>query len=274
MQLNKKVALVTGAAGGLGRAQAIRFAREGALVVATDVGAEQANELQPLEPGSRLDDTVQAVEEIGGTIVARHGDVRRLSDMETLVQLALGEFGAIDLVCANAGIWSIGASWEVRPEDWQRVIDVNLTGAWNTARAAVPTMIANERGSIIFISSLAAYKGSRNMVAYSASKSGLLGVMRTMANELGEFGIRVNAILPGLVATPMVLNDEYLHHARPDLEHPTGTDLGNAAKQRNALRQGMLDPDEIASAALWLGSDDAHFVTGVALPVDAGASIS
>jgi NAD(P)-dependent dehydrogenase (short-subunit alcohol dehydrogenase family) len=273
-QLGQKVALITGAGGGLGRAQAVRFVEEGARVVITDLAPEATEGPIPCVEGSTLAETEAAVRKAGGVVVACHADVRRLADMEAIAQLATEKFGSIDLVCANAGIWAIGLSWELAVEDWQRVIDVNLTGAWFTARAAVSTMQAQRSGSIVFTSSIAALKGSRHMAPYVASKSGLLGLMRTMANELGAFGIRVNAILPGLIATPMVLNDAYLQHARPDLEHPRRADVEDASKQRNALSQGMLRPEEIAEAALWLGSDASRFVTGVALPVDAGAAIA
>ncbi len=280
-RLHGAVAIITGAAGGLGAAMAERFGREGAALVLADIATDGAADAEGRAGGltepsgdSNLAAAAARAAGAGAHVIARCADVRSAEDMAQLAALAMERFGRIDVVCANAGIASIAPSWEASADEWRNVIDINLTGAWLTARAAIPHMIAAGRGSIIVTSSVAALKNTPNMTAYVASKNGQLGLVRSMANELGQHGIRVNAILPGLVATPMVLNPWYLGKARPDLAEPTRQDLENAARTRNAMRQGMLEPMEIAHAALWLASDESRFVTGVALPVDAGAVIA
>jgi SDR family mycofactocin-dependent oxidoreductase len=269
-----KVAFITGAARGMGRSHAMRLAEEGADILAVDL-------VQPIEsvsyslPGpEELAETAALVEKTGQRIVTLQADVRSQDDLDRAVAAGLEAFGHIDIVCANAGIASFGASWELPEETWQQMIDINLSGAWHTAKAAVPALIeAGRGGSIIMVSSVAGLKGIPNIAHYSAAKHGLVGLMRSLANELAPHGIRVNAVHPTNVATPMVLNDTTFRAFRPDLPDPSEEDSLEAMTLMNAIPVPWVEPADVSNAVLWLASDESRYVTGVSLPIDAGMTI-
>jgi (+)-trans-carveol dehydrogenase len=270
-KLDGKVALVTGAARGQGRSHCVCCAEEGADVVALDLAADVATVQYPLATEEDLQETVQLVEKTGRRVVARKADVRSQADLDEAVAVALAEFGHIDVVVANAGIASFAAAWELDEQTWQDVIDINLTGVWHTAKAVIPSMIdAGRGGSLIFISSVAGLRGVPNIAHYATAKHGLVGLMRTLAIELAPHHIRVNTIHPTNVSTPMIHNDATLAVFTPDVPNPTEDDMRAAAIEMNLLPVPWVEPADISKAVVWLGSDDARFVTGVALPIDAG----
>jgi SDR family mycofactocin-dependent oxidoreductase len=273
-RVKDKVAFITGAARGMGRSHALRLAEEGADIVAVDL-AEQIDTVgYPMATPEDLDETVALVEKTGRGIVARKADVRSQAQLDEAVAEGLSAFGHIDIVCANAGIASFGAAWELSEQTWQDMLDINLSGAWHTVKAVAPSMIqAGRGGSIILVSSVAGLKGLANIAHHTAAKHGLVGLMRTLANELAPHRIRVNTVHPTNVATPMVINDVTFRAFRPDLVDPSQDDVLAAMTEMQAIPTPWVDPIDISNAVLWLASEEARFVTGAALPIDAGMTI-
>ncbi len=259
-----RVVVVTGAARGTGRVHCRRFAEEGADVIALDVAA-LADELRG---------TATEVESRGRRCVTGLADVDDLDAVTAGVDAGVAELGRLDVVVANAGIHLPGApSWELDPAVWQRTLDVNLTGVWHTVRAGVPHICdrAGERGgSVVIISSTNGIRGTAGTAHYTASKHAVVGLARTLANELGPRGIRVNTVHPGPVATPMVLNDAMYRKLRPDLDNPTADDAAEALQARNLLPVPWVQPVDVANAVVFLASDEARYITGTQLVVDAG----
>jgi SDR family mycofactocin-dependent oxidoreductase len=272
-RLDGKVAFITGAARGQGRAHAVRLAEEGADIVAVDIDGTIDTVPYPLAQEGDLAATAKEVEALGRRIIASPVDVRDQAALDAVVARAQDTFGHIDIVCANAAILSFGPTWELSEVQWQDVIDVNLTGAWHTVKAAIPSMIeAGCGGSIVLTSSAAALKASPNIAPYVASKHGVIGLMRTLALELAPHGIRVNTVNPTTVSTAMVLNDATYRQFLPDHEHPTVEDLIPILSERTALGIPWVEARDISEAVLWLASDEARYVTGVVLPISAGAT--
>ena len=264
--LTGKVALITGAARGQGRAHALRLAADGAAIIAVDLCAQIASVPYPLATPDDLAATVKLVEDTGARIVARQGDVRDLTSLGAALQAGLDELGRLDIVVANAGI----APMQAGADGWRDVIDVNLTGVYHTVEVAIPAMIGQgDGGSIVLISSAAGLagigSGDAGSIGYAAAKHGLVGVMRVYANLLAPYGIRVNSVHPTGVDTPMI-NNEFTRQWLAQLVSQSGSppDMGNA------LPVQVLQPDDIANAVAWLVSDQARYVTGITLPVDAG----
>jgi SDR family mycofactocin-dependent oxidoreductase len=269
-----KVAFITGAARGMGRSHAVRLAEEGADIIAVDLMQPISSVAYALSRPEDLAETANLVEKTGQRILTRQTDVRVQSQLDEAVAAGLETFGHIDIVCANAGIASFGPTWELQEETWQEMIDINLSGAWHTAKAVVPAMIeAGRGGSIVLVSSVAGLKGIPNIAHYSAAKHGLVGLMRTLANELAPHRIRVNTVHPTNVATPMVLNDTTFRAFRPDIPDPSEEDSLEAMTLMNAIPVPWVDPVDVSNAVLWLASDESRYVTGVALPIDAGMTI-
>lgn len=269
-----KVVFITGAARGQGRSHAVRLAEEGAHIVASDICEEVGSTHYALATSNDLKETARLVEAAGGRILTHSADVRDPAQLEAAVAAGVAEFGHIDVVCANAGIGSLGRAWELSDKQWHDMIDINLTGAWNTVRAAIPRMIeAGRGGSIIFTNSVAGLLGRPNMAHYAASKHGLVGLMRSLANELAPYYIRVNGIHPGNVDTDMVQNVTGRRLLLPDVEDPTREEFAEAAAKLSVIPVPWVESIDISNAVLWLASDEARYVTGATLPVDAGASI-
>jgi SDR family mycofactocin-dependent oxidoreductase len=273
-RIEGKVALVTGAARGMGRSHAVRLAQEGADIIAVDLCASLDTVPYPGATSQDLDLTTQLVEQFDRRIIARQVDVRDSKAMQAVVDESIAELDHIDIVCANAGIASFGFSWELSDEAWQEIIDVNLTGAWKTAKAVIPHMIERgQGGSIIFISSAAGLIGVPTMAHYTASKHGVVGLMRALAVELARYDVRVNTVNPGNVDTPMVDNAPTRQIFMPDLCDPTREDAERIMKEMSALPVSWLDPIEVSNAVLFLASDEARHITGITLPVEAGMMI-
>jgi SDR family mycofactocin-dependent oxidoreductase len=263
-RLDGKVALVTGAARGQGRSHAIRLAREGADIIACDVCAPVDTMLYKPATTEELAETTAAVEAEDRRILARPTDIRDLAALEALVADGVAEFGRLDIVVANAGVMNAGRLWEITPEQWQSVIDVNLTGTWHTIKAAVPAVIAGgQGGSIILISSVSGLKGSVFVGAYVASKFGITGLGQTLANELGEFNIRVNTVHPAAVDTEIV-KDTDLFGLIAQHEHTL------APTFMTSLATPWMAPEDISNTVAFLASDESKYMTGSKIVVDLG----
>ena len=265
-KLEGKVAFITGAARGQGRSHAIRLAQEGADIIAVDICAQIGSVAYPMAAPDDLAETVKEVEALDRRIVASQADVRDLAALTAAVDAGVAELGRLDIVLANAGIAPMTLGEEPH-EAWQDVIDVNLTGVFNTVEIAIPSMIERGAGgAIVLTSSTAGINGvggpSRGGLGYTASKHGVVGLMRSYANALAPHRIRVNSVHPTGVNTPMVVNDV--------MQQWLAADPSVADAMTNALPVDMVEPVDISNAILWLVSDDARYVTGVTLPVDAG----
>jgi (+)-trans-carveol dehydrogenase/(-)-trans-carveol dehydrogenase len=186
----------------------------------------------------------------------------------------VAQLGKLDIVSANAGIGTLGQpAWELSETTWQTMLDINLTGVWHTAKAAIPHLIANNGGSLILTSSGLGLMGIQNMAHYVSSKHGVVGLMRALALELAPHHIRVNSVHPTQVDTPMIQNEPTWRLFRPDLENPSRDDFAVASQSLNALPIPWVDPSDVSNAVLFLASDEARYVTGVTFPVDAGALV-
>ena len=275
-RVQDKVALITGAGRGQGRSHAVRLAEEGARIVAVDLSDAASTDLSRLSPYAMateadLAETVRMVTVAGGEAVAAHADVRDPGELAAAVAAGLDRFGRIDIVSANAGITGVtGRAWELTRESWQAVLDVDLTGTWQTVKAVAPSMIEQRSGSVIITASTMGLKGTANLAAYVAAKHGVVGLMRALAHELAPFSVRVNAIAPTSVATDMVFNDAVLGLFRPDLANPGIEDVTEAFTAHNMLPVPWTEARDISEAVLWLASDEARYVHGIVLPVDAG----
>jgi (+)-trans-carveol dehydrogenase len=272
-RLQGKVAVITGAARGQGRSHAVRLAEEGADIVAVDICRQIESVDYPMATPEDLEETVRQVEDLDRRIRAHEADVRDGAVLQRIVAEAVAEFGHIDVVVGNAGIFAKAAlTWELSDAQWHDTLDVNLTGYFELVRAVVPAMIgAGRGGSIIFTSSLLGTKGAWHMSHYAAAKHGVAGLMQCLAHELAPHMIRVNTINPTMVFTPMIDNDSAYRLFRPDLEAPTVEDFAVPSQAGNLLPIPWVEAVDISNAVVWLASDEARYVTGVSLPVDAGA---
>jgi SDR family mycofactocin-dependent oxidoreductase len=275
-RMQGKVAFITGAARGQGRSHALRLAEEGADIVAVDVCEDIATvtPYYPLATEEELAETVRQVEALDRRIVARKADVRDLTGLQAAFDEGLAEFGHVDTVVANAGIATYGKAWELTGEQWKDMVDVNLTGVFHTAKVAIPSMIeAGRGGSILFTSSIGGLKGIQNVAHYVACKHGIVGLMRTLANELGPYSIRVNTIHPTNVDTIMIQNPGTWAMFSPGDPEPSQEKAMPGFLSLNTLPVPWIEPVDISNAVLFLASDEARYVTGVTFPVDAGAFV-
>jgi SDR family mycofactocin-dependent oxidoreductase len=255
-----KVVLVTGAGRGTGRSHCERFADEGADVIAIDIASAATD----------LGVTAAEVEKRGRRCVTGLADVCDFEVLRAAVGVGVADLGRLDVVIANAGIHTAGApTWELTEDTWRRTLDVNLTGVWHTVKAAVP-YIGEDGGSVVIISSTNGLRGTANTAHYTASKHAVVGLARTLANELGPRSIRVNTVHPGAVGTAMVRNEATYRRLRPDLPNPTAEDAAEILKARNLLPVPWVDPVDVANAVVFLASDEARYITATQLVVDAG----
>jgi SDR family mycofactocin-dependent oxidoreductase len=264
-KLNGKVAFITGAARGQGRSHAVRLAEEGADIIAVDICRQLQSVGYEMSTSGDLEQTVKEVEALGRRIVAREADVRDYGSLKAALKEGIEELGPVQIVIANAGIGPGGmASSE---QQWDEVIGVNLTGVWNTGRAAIPSMIeAGNGGAVVLTSSTGGLMGApidaAGMLAYTAAKHGVIGLTRSWANSLAPHFIRVNSVAPTTVRTPMAGGGnvaEIIEHV-PQL----------AGSLMNAIPVEAVDPIDVSHAIAWLVSDEARYVTGSVIPVDAG----
>ncbi|HXA32841.1 MAG TPA: mycofactocin-coupled SDR family oxidoreductase [Acidimicrobiales bacterium] len=267
-----KVAFITGAARGQGRSHAVRLAEEGADIIAVDLcGPVDTINLYPPATDEDLAETVRQVEALGRRIVATKADVRNVAALSAAVEEGAGQLGGLDIVVANAAIFEIAAATDVTEACWSDVIDVNLTGVWNTCKVSMSRLIANDHGgSLVLISSAAGLKGVTNTVHYAAAKHGVVGIMRSLANELGPHMVRVNSVHPTSVDTHMIQNERTWRLFLPDNPHPTREDVAPAFCTTNILPIPWVESVDVSNAVLFLASDESRYITGVTLPVDAG----
>ena len=275
--LDGRVAFITGAARGQGRAHAIRLATDGADIIAVDICRPISDTITyPLGTSEELAETVQAVEATGRKVLAREVDIRDLEALQKVVADGVEQFGRLDIVVANAGVLSWGRMFEMSEEQWDTVIDVNLNGTWRTIRAAVPAMIeAGNGGSIIIVSSSAGLKATPGNGHYSASKHGLVAMTNALAIEVGEFGIRVNSIHPYSIETPMVekkammdlftKHPSYVHSFSPMPYQPVNH------QGKKGLMEFMM-PEEVSDVVAWLAGDGSATISGSQIAVDRGTA--
>jgi SDR family mycofactocin-dependent oxidoreductase len=269
-RLEGRVAFITGVARGQGRSHAVRLAQEGADIIGIDICADIPANHYPMASRDELDETVELVEGVGGKIVASVADVRDFHQIKAAVDAGVAHFGRLDIVCANAGIAPVAfreLTIEEELEQWRAATGVILDGSYHTASAAIPHLVAGQRGgSIVFTSSTAGLKGFGGLqgggLGYSAAKHGIVGLMRTMANALAPLSIRVNTVHPTAVRTMMAVNPamtEFLAHS------PEG-----GVHLQNPMPIDMIEPEDVSAAIAFLASDEAKYITGVTFPVDAG----
>lgn len=263
--LDGQVAFITGAARGQGRAHAVRLAEEGADIIAVDLCRQLDSVPYPLSTAEDLDETVRLVKDLGRNIVSAQADVRDADELRDAFDTGVAELGPATIVVANAGIGPGGVASP--DQQWDDVVDVNLKGVFNTGRVAIPTMVEHGRGgSIILTSSTGGLTGAPSdvpgMLAYTAAKHGVIGLMRSWANVLGPQHIRVNTVAPTTVATPMANNGDV------SLITKYAPELINSLT--NAMPVDAVEARDVANAVAWLASDDARYITGTVIPVDAG----
>ena len=268
-----KVAFITGAARGQGRSHAIRLARDGADIIAVDLCGQVASVPYPMSTPADLAETVKEVEALDRRIVATQADVRDYGALKAALDDGVAQLGRLDIVSANAGIASYGPADELTEEEWQDMLDVNLTGVWHAAKAAIPHLRAAGGGSIILTSSTAGLMPFPNMAHYTSAKHGVVGLMRTLALELAPDFIRVNTVHPTAVDTDMIHNKPTYDLFAPDLPEAERTteNLKERFQALNALPIPWVEARDISNAVLFLASDEARYITGVTLPVDAGS---
>jgi SDR family mycofactocin-dependent oxidoreductase len=273
-KLDGKVAFITGAARGQGRSHAVKLAEEGADIVAVDICRPIETVPYASASADDLAETRLLVEKTGRKVISAEVDIRSSQQLDEAVAKAKEAFGHIDILVSNAGIWSLShESWKLDDETWQTMVDINLTGQWKTTKAVIPTMIEQGTGGAITItSSSIGLKATTGNVHYTSAKHGVIGLMRTLAHELAPYDIRCNAVCPTSVDTTMITNDAIYELFRPDLEHPTFEDCEEALAGLNIMPLALITPRDVSNAISWLVSDDARYVTGIALPVDAGST--
>lgn len=250
MKLQHKIALITGAGSGIGKTTAIRFAKEGAIVIVNDRDTEKGQSV------------VQEIKELGGTATFLCADVTSAESVLYMIEQAIAAYGQIDILFNNAGISGIGLLHEIEPDAWQAVMDVNIKGVYLTSKYVLPYMMAKRSGSIINMSSCIAEIGLANRASYAASKGAILALSKSMQVDYAPYNIRVNALLPGTILTPFV--EQYLRTSYDDPEQAM------AALKTRQLSGDLGTPEDVASAALFLASDESKFMMGSPLYIDGG----
>jgi (+)-trans-carveol dehydrogenase len=271
-----KVAFITGAARGQGRSHALTLAREGADIIAVDITKQIDTVPYPMATPDDLTETVNQVKALGRRIVAAQADVRDYDALKQALDEGVAELGRLDIVSANAGVFGFGTVQELAEQTWRDMIDVNLTGEWHAVKAAIPHLRAGGTGgSIILTSSTMGLKAEPNIGHYNSAKHGVVGLMRTLALELAPDMIRVNALAPTTVNTDMIHNSATYELFAPDLPaaERTREALAPRFQDLNALPIPWVEPADISNAVLFLASDDARYITGITLPIDAGQMI-
>jgi NAD(P)-dependent dehydrogenase (short-subunit alcohol dehydrogenase family) len=275
--LQDKVAVVTGAARGIGRAIAVEMAANGADVVVVDIAGvvSPASNAKPAT-AEELDETVRMIRSFGRRSQGIKADIRDIGALRTIADQVERDFGKIDIVVANAAIQRWMPLLEMEDADWRDVIDNNLNGTANTVRAFAPKMVARNKGRFILLSSMQGKHGTKDAASYSASKWGILGLMKSAAMEFGAHNITVNALIPGLVDTALTRYEKRLSESMSEqgqaVEHPTPQQAWDARAPTVPLKVGWLQPDDISPAAVFLASDAANMVTGAEYEVTGGDS--
>jgi NAD(P)-dependent dehydrogenase (short-subunit alcohol dehydrogenase family) len=273
--LDGKRALITGGARGFGRAMALLFAREGSDVAVADIAGELGSDrIEGMATQDDLERTVGEIEALGRQAVGIQADVTKANDCERMAATAIEALGGIDVLCANAGVFSLAPALELTEDEWDTVMAVNLKGVWLTTKYVAPHMIARRYGKIVITSSRDGLRAEANYAHYNASKFGVIGYMKSLAIELGPYEINVNAICPTQMAdksTPPGGSSHPYWEQVVGKANPTYEEFDEASGRENLFEAGgQPDFGEVAEGALWLASDRSHLVTGLALPVDAG----
>jgi len=274
-ELDGKTALITGGARGFGRAMALLFAREGADVAVADIAAELGSErISGMATSDDLERTTGEIEALGRRALAIRADVTSAEDCRRMAEAAIDGLGRVDILCANAGVFSLASAWELTEDEWDTVLDVNLKGVWLTTKYVAPHMMERRYGKIVITSSRDGLRAEANYAHYNASKFGVIGYMKSLAIELGPYDVNVNAICPTQMADksspPRAGTHPYWDQVvgKPNT---TYEEFDEASGRENLFeRGGQPDFSEVAEGALWLASDRSRLVTGVALPMDAG----
>ncbi|MFE7420451.1 mycofactocin-coupled SDR family oxidoreductase [Rhodococcus sp. NPDC057529] len=270
-KLDGKVAFITGAARGQGRSHAVKLAQEGANIIAVDICAPVESAPYAMASADDLQETVRLVEAAGGKIVSRIADVRDLAALSAAVEEGVEQFGRLDIILGNAGVCTYGKLATMSEEQFDEMIEIDLTGVWKTVRAGAQAMIdAGNGGSIILTSSTAGLRNLNEIGHYVAAKHGVTGLAKALANELAPHNIRVNSLHPSNCETMMMTNTGVIKMFRPDLESPTLDDAKDGFASIHLLDTPWVQPEDVSNAILFLVSDDARFITGAAIPVDAG----
>lgn len=271
-----KVAFVTGAAIGQGRSHAVRLAQEGADIIAIDVCKPIVeNTTIPAATPEDLAETADLVKAHNRRIFTAEVDVRDYDAMKAAVDAGVEQLGRLDIIVANAGIGNGGDTLDQCSEhDWQEMIDINLSGVWKSVKAGVPHLITGGNGgSIVLTSSVGGLKAYPHCGNYVAAKHGVVGIMRSFAVELGQHMIRVNSVHPTHVSTGMIMNEGTWKMFRPDLENPGPDDMAPICQMFHTLPIPWVDAVDVSNAVLFLASDEARYLTGVTLPIDAGSCL-
>jgi len=271
-RVDGQVAVVTGAARGIGRACALRLAEEGADIAALDIGGPMPTVPYEASSPQQLEETANAVRALGRRCVPLVADVRDGDAMRQAVAAAAGELGSVDVLVAAAGIDSWGSAWELTDDQWDAMLAVNLKGVWQSAKAVSPYMIRQQRGAMVFIGSVLSHRANKNFAHYTAAKHGVLGLVRAFGLELADYNVRVNSVDPTVVFTDMVTSQPYMDQL---IGHEGATDeeVRDHYLQWNVLPTPWIEPRDVANAVLFLASDEARFITGLGLPLDAGAML-
>jgi SDR family mycofactocin-dependent oxidoreductase len=275
-RLEGKTAVITGAARGIGRAIAVAYAREGATVMGIDIAVPVSPTTK--YPGATTEDLAEParlVEQEGGTFIALEADIRDLGALRAAATRAEQELGHVDILVANAGIQVFAPLLEMTDEQWHDVIDVNLTGTAHTVRAFAPLMTRRKQGRIIVTASGQGKRGFKHGSSYAASKWGIIGFMKSAALDLGQYNITVNALVPGLIATPMTLNETRLTEAYQEFEPesdktPSQEEAAQTRAAHTPMKLPWLTPEDMAPMVVFLGSDEARHISGATFDVDAG----
>lgn len=269
-QVSNKVAFITGGARGIGRAIAVELAKEGNNIALFDIADQMGTVPYPMSNNSDMTVTKNLVEAEGMRCLTLKGDVRNSEDLKSALEKTVSTLGRLDIVIANAGIANMGMIEQMADDAWEDVIGVNLIGVAKTLKASIPHLRKQKEGRIVVIASVSGRGGSPGMSAYNSSKWGVIGLTKSVAGEVGNANITCNAICPTAIATPMLENDFVRNLWSPS--DPTSEGINQAMKRSHLLPIGMLDPIEIANATVFLCSEKAKAITGIAMDVAAGST--
>lgn len=271
-RFQEQVVFITGAARGQGRAHALAFAREGAKLILCDTPRQYESVPYALSSVDDLEHVKREVEDIGTQVLARAVDVTDVAAMQQLSDDAMEQFGSIDIVIANAGLYSFGKMWELTEQQWDETVAVVLKGAWITCKVAIPHMLPRRSGKIICTGSTGSFKGLYGLGQYVAAKHGVIGLVKTLAIELAPYNINVNAVCPTSVDTGIINNQAFYEYFAGCAGEQANREFVIARmNEMNLLpERGLLAPEDISAVVLWLASEEAKHITGCALPVDAG----
>lgn len=271
-RLAGKVALITGGAQGIGRATAVALAREGADIAVCDICEQLPTAKYPMGTPEKMAETKRLVEAQGRKCLTEKADVRDITQMRNFASRTISELGGIDIAVANAGAAAWGLLSDITDDEWNAVIDTNLTGTANTLRAVMGHMKERKQGRILTLSSVGGEMGVPTVPAYSATKWGIIGLTKSVALEMGPYNVTANAICPTAVRTPMFMSEGQWETMVPPGEKPTEEAVSTVIKSIHALPVHWIEPEDIADGIVFLCTDDAKYISGIALDIQAGGN--